>query len=211
MPAADSLTEHLVEAALRAAEDGKWRGLTVAQLAQWANVDPDAAEALFGSRDDLLDAFARLTDERVVSALDDEDFAEASPKERLLEVLMCRLDALAPHRAAVRAFGSEAQHCPTAAVRMFRRIHTSMGNVLDTADLAGSELERTLRATALTYVWIRTSRQWLIEEEDHGLDAVYAILDQELGRLEMVARCMQGFAPRHPSSTEPADQPDTPA
>ena len=207
MPATDSLTEQLVEAALNAAEEGEWRRLTVAQLAQRANVDPDAAEVLFSSGDDVLDAFARQTDERIVSALDEEDFAEASPRERLLEALMCRLDALAPRRAAVRMFASEAQRCPTAGARMFRRIHTSMGNVLDAADLAGSELERTLRATALTYVWIRTSRRWLLEEEDRGLDAIFAMLDQELGRLETLARCMQGFAPRNFGSTAPADQP----
>lgn len=207
MPATDSLTEQLVEAALSAAEEGEWRGLTVAQLAQRANVEPDIAEVLFSSGDDVLDAFARQTDERIVSALDEEDFAEASPRERLLEALMCRLDALAPRRAAVRMFASEAQRCPTAGARMFRRIHTSMGNVLDAADLAGSELERTLRATALTYVWIRTSRRWLLEEEDRGLDAIFAMLDQELGRLETLARCMQGFAPRNSGSTAPADPP----
>ncbi len=206
MPAADSLTELLVEAALSAAEESEWRGLTVAQLAERTNVDPDAAQALFSSADDVLDAFARQTDERVVSTLDEEDFAEASPKERLLEVLMCRLDVLAPRRAAIRAFGSEAQRCPSAGVRMFRRIHTSMGNVLDAADLAGSEFERTLRATALTYVWLRTCRRWLLEEEDRGLDAIFAMLDQELGRLETLARCMQGFAPRSPGSTPSADQ-----
>jgi AcrR family transcriptional regulator len=208
MPATDSLTELLVEAALSAAKEGEWRRLTVTQLAERANVGPDAAEALFSSADDILDAFAQQTDERVVSALDAEEFAEASPKERLLEALMCRLDVLAPHRSAVRAFGLEAQRCPNAGVRMFRRIHTSMGNVLDAADLAGSEFERTLRATALTYVWIRTSRRWLLEEEDRGLDAIFAMLDQELGRLETLARCMQGFAPRNPGSTPSADQPD---
>ncbi len=206
MSATDSLTELLVEAALSAAEAGEWRGLTVAQLAERANVDPDAAQALFSSADDVLDAFARQTDERVVGILDEEDFAEASPKERLLEALMCRLDVLAPRRAAVRAFGSEAQRCPRAGVRMFRRVHTSMGNVLDAADLAGSELERTLRATALAYVWLRTSRRWLLEEEDRGLDAIFAMLDQELGRLETLARCMQGFAPRSHGPTPSPDQ-----
>ena len=89
---------------------------------------------------------------------------------------------------------------------MFRRIHTSMGNVLDAADLAGSEFERTLRATALTYVWLRTSRRWLQEEEDRGLDAIFAMLDQELGRLETLARCMQGFAPGSPGAAPSADQ-----
>ena len=207
MPAPDALTERLVEAALGAAAAGEWRGLSVAGLARKADVDPGSAEALFDSRDDILDAFARQTDARVAGALDGEEFAEASPKERLLEALMCRLDALAPHRAAVRAFGAEAQRCPTAGARMVRRIHTSMGNVLDAADLAGSELERTLRATALTYVWVRTSRRWLLAEEDRGPDAVLAMLDQELGRLETLARCLQGFAPR--TSAPSADDPET--
>ena len=209
MPDAEALTELLVETALRAAEDGEWRGLTVAQLAQKANVDPEAAEALFGDQDDVLDAFARQTDERIARALEDEDFAEASPKERLLEALMCRLDSLVPRRAAIRAFSCETRRSPAAAARMFRRIHTSMGNVLDTAGLAGSEFERTLRATALAYVWIRTCRHWLLDENGRSLDAVFAMLDRELGQLETLARCMQGFAPRNLGATASTHQPGT--
>ncbi|MDE0372243.1 MAG: hypothetical protein OXI73_06835 [Rhodospirillales bacterium] len=199
MAANDSLTERLVQAALRAAEEGNWRTTTVADLALMAEVDPEIAEARFSVQDDVLDALARQTDERVISALDEEDFAAASPKERLLEALMCRLDVLAPHRAAFREFGSHALRCPNSAARTFGRIQTSMGNVLDAAGLAGSEFERAVRATALAYVWIRTCRRWLLDEEERSLDSVFAMLDQELSRIETLARCLEGFAPRNPA------------
>ena len=199
MAANDSLSERLIQAALRTAEEGNWRTTTVADLARTADVDPETAEARFSGRDDVLDALARQTDERVIAALDEEDFAAASPKERLLEALMCRLDVLAPHRSAFREFGSQALRCPNTAARTFGRIQTSMGNVLDAAGLAGGEFERAVRATALAYVWIRTCRWWLLDEEERGLDSVFAMLDQELSRIESLARCLEGFAPRNPA------------
>lgn len=199
MAANDSLSERLIQAALRTAEEGNWRTTTVADLARTADVDPETAEARFSSRDDVLDALARQTDERVITALDEEDFAAASPKERLLEALMCRLDVLAPHRTAFREFSSQALRCPNTAARTFGRIQTSMGNVLDAAGLAGGEFERAVRATALAYVWIRTCRRWLLDEEERGLDSVFAMLDQELSRIESLARCLEGFAPRNPT------------
>ena len=146
MQSANSLHERLIEAALAAAEDGVWNKTTLSDLALRAKVHPHEARAAFNRVDDVLDAFARRIDEQLVAALDQSELAEASPRERLLEALMARIDLLASHRSALRALGEDAQRCPTAAVRTLVRMRTSMGNVLDLTGLAGNEWQRRTRA-----------------------------------------------------------------
>ena len=148
------LSERLIPAALEAAEQGAWEGASVADLADRAGVPKADAEAIFFSTGAVLDAFSRQIDERMLGGLDSDELADVSPRERLLESLMCRLDALAPHRTALQVFGSEARYCPAAATRMLRRSLVSMGNVLDITGLAGTEFQRNLRSMILAYVWL---------------------------------------------------------
>ncbi len=162
-------------------------------MAERAGVSKEDAEAAFGSVGAVLDAFARQIDERMLDALDPDELVDVSPRERLLEALMCRLDALVPHRAALKEFGREARYCPAAATRMMRRSHVSMGNALDITGLAGTELQRNLRSMILAYVWLRACRQWLLAGKEKSTDAMMAELDQELGRLETLAGCLRGF------------------
>ncbi len=189
MPAIGTVAERLVDAACEAAEAGCWRTLTIADLAQRAGVGREEAEARFAGREDVLDSLARQIDERVAASLDDEGFAEAPPKDRLLEALMCRLEFLTPRRAALRVFGADAQRCPVSAVRTVRRMHTSMGNALDLAGLSGSEPERAVRAAALVWIWARTCRDWLFADEERSADSAYARLDRDLNRLRSLVRC----------------------
>ncbi len=193
MDTGTSLSERLIAAALEAAEQGAWEGASVADLADRAGMPKADAEATFPSVGAVLDAFARQMDERMLGELDPDELANVSPRERLLEALMCRLDALVPHRVALKVFGREARYCPAAATRMSRRAHVSMGNVLDVTGLAGSELQRNLRSMILAYVWLRACRQWLLEGGEKSIDSMMATLDQDLGRLETLAGCFRGF------------------
>ncbi len=195
MPVPESLSVRLVEAACQAAEEGAWRTVTMAGLAQRAGVVREEAEARFPHPEDVLDTFARQIDERVADALDEEDVAEASPRERLLEALMCRWDFLAERRAAIRGFGAAAQRCPASAIRTFRRVHRSMGNLLDCTSLAGTELERSFRAAALAWIWIRLCRRWWLVDGVQEAEAAYAMLDRELGRLQSLERSLRSSAP----------------
>ena len=112
MDTGTSLSERLIAAALEAAEQGAWEGASVADLADRAGMPKADAEATFPSVGAVLDAFARQMDERMLGELDPDELANVSPRERLLEALMCRLDALVPHRVALKVFGREARVLP---------------------------------------------------------------------------------------------------
>tara|TARA_R110002020_G_scaffold51045_7_gene144657 strand:- start:259 stop:603 length:345 start_codon:yes stop_codon:yes gene_type:complete len=69
--------------------------------------------AAFDSKLAIYEAFARDIDEAVL-AEDVTDMADEPPRERLFDVLMRRLDALRPHRAALRGLARSARPASTA-------------------------------------------------------------------------------------------------
>lgn len=91
--------QRLIRAALELAAQQGWRRLSMAEIAATADVSLREAYGLFRSKFAILAAFRRGVDEAVLAgpapAMND------SPRDRLFDVLMRRLEALHPHRRAL--------------------------------------------------------------------------------------------------------------
>ena len=98
--------------------------------------------ALRGEFPSLLAIYAAHVKEidRKVLAGGDADVAEEPPRERLFDVLMRRIEALAPHKAAIRSLARSATRDPALAVALNGLTVRSMQWMLTAADIsAGAE------------------------------------------------------------------------
>ena len=155
--------------------------VSLAEVAAHCGVSLSEMRAAFATTDDLLAAFFRATDRHVLAegGPDTEDFAGEEPKERLFEVLMRRLDALAPHREAVRALRNAARRDPRLACTLLRLSETSQRWMLAAAGIDCAGLAGSVRAKGLALLFTRVLDVWLTDE-DPGLSATMAALDREL-------------------------------
>lgn len=191
--------DRLVDAALAVAAGGGWRETSLDAIARRARVAASAARKAFRTPEDILDAFSARTDRAALAAVDPADLLAVPPRERLLELLLCRLDRLEPHLDSLRGLMAAALASPVAGFRAACRIERSMGAVLDAAELAGSRPVRALRARVLALVWIRALRRRL---RGADADAVLAALDRDLRRLDRLAGLLAG-APTGGSGSRP--------
>jgi AcrR family transcriptional regulator len=83
----------------------------LAEIAKGAGVSLSDLRGAFGSTLAILAAYVKRID-RAVLAGGDADMAEEPPRERLFDVLMRRLELLAPHKAAVRSLMRSAGRNP---------------------------------------------------------------------------------------------------
>ena len=88
-----------------------------AEIAERAGVSLSDLRDLFGSTLAILAAHMKEID-RAVLAGGDADMAEEPPRERLFDVLMRRLEALAPHKEAVRSLTRSAMRNPASRSRL---------------------------------------------------------------------------------------------
>ena len=139
---------------------------------------------------DLRDAFssplaivaAYLKDvDRAVLAADFSDMAEEPVRERLFDVLMRRLETMAPHRDAIRSLVRSARRNPPLALALNRLAVRSQKWMLTAAGIRASGPRGALHAQGLAVLFSSVVDTWA-RDDDPGLARTMAALDRALAR-----------------------------
>ncbi|GEO99797.1 TetR/AcrR family transcriptional regulator [Methylobacterium haplocladii] len=93
--------EAVVEALMRLAAEQPWNDIEIGDIAREAGISLAEFRDLFPSKGAVLGGLSRLIDTKVLEG-DSSDLAEEPTRERLFDVLMRRLDAMAPYKTALR-------------------------------------------------------------------------------------------------------------
>src|SRR4051794_22638570 len=91
----------VVDALMRLAADRPWSDIELVDVAREAGISLADLRDMFPSKGAILGAFSRRIDRHVIEGTT-EDLAEEPARERLFDVMMRRLDALAPYKRALR-------------------------------------------------------------------------------------------------------------
>jgi AcrR family transcriptional regulator len=152
----------------------------LAEIAKEAGVSLTQLRGEFGSPLAILAAHIKTID-RAVLAQDLSDVADEPPRERLFDVLMRRLEAMAPHRDAVRSLLRSARRNPPLALALNRLSVRSQQWMLTAAAINASGPRGMVRAQGLALLFSSVLRAW-IRDEDPGLARTMAALDRALAR-----------------------------
>ena len=197
------IPRHLVDAALAAAAERGWRTLSLSDIAAEAKLPLAKVYPVFRSKQAILDALARLVDERVLAgqpaAWDDAD----TPRDRLFDVLMRRFDALAPYKAGLAKVLRDTGLDPVARLRGAPRLTRSMAWMLEAAGIDSHGPAGALRTQGLALLWQGAMRVWLADDSP-DMAKTMAALDARLRRAD---RCAATFTdrPRRAAREEPAE------
>ncbi len=151
-----------------------------AEIADGAGVSLAQMRGEFSSTLAILAAHLKSVD-RAVLAEDLADMAEEPARERLFDVLMRRLEVLAPHREAVRSLLRSATRNPPLAVALNGLAVRSQQWMLTAAGINASGPRGMIRAQGLAVLFGSVLRTW-VSDDDPGLARTMAALDRALGR-----------------------------
>ena len=175
-------TDQIIDAMLRLLETKRFDRISIQDIADEAGVSLSVLNATFASRGAILDGFVRRIDQEVLAA-SFEDMADQPPRERLFDVLMSRLDALGPHRAALKSLIRSAARDPALGLSLNAMAVRSQVWMLAAAGIDASGLRGSVAAQTLTAAFMRVLRVF-VDEDDPGMPRTMAALDQELRRTE---------------------------
>jgi AcrR family transcriptional regulator len=166
-------------------------------IARRAGLSLADCHAVFPSVLTVLAAYTQKIDRQVLAG-GDADTAEEPPRERLFDLLMRRLEALAPHKAAIRSLARSAMRDPALAFVLNGLTVGSMQWMLTAADINAAGPRGILRGQGLALLYASVLRTWL-DDDDPGLARTMAALDRALGRGARWAGFLDGlcrFVPR---------------
>lgn len=178
----------IVDATLELVAGRGWRHVALADIASAADVSLAQLYALFPSKTAIVAAFIARIDEQSLAGRPE---TAGSVRDRLFDLIMRRLDALAPHKGAVKAMCGAGPGEALTALCLAPRFLNSMRWLAEAAGVGTSGLIGALRVKAIGAIYLATLRAWLGDDEkDNG--KTMAFLDRALRRAEMVARSVPG-------------------
>ena len=151
-----------------------------ADIAQRAGLSLADCRAEFSSPGAVLAAHVKEIDRKVLAGAA-PDMAGEPPRERLFDVLMRRLETLAPHKAAMRSLMRSAARNPGLALALNGLAVRSQQWMLTAADIEAAGPRGMMRAQGLALMYASVLRTW-VRDDDPGLARTMAALDRALGR-----------------------------
>ena len=165
-----------------AARRASFEEIGLAEVAGRAGLKLSELRAEFGSTLAIVAAHIKDID-RAVLAGGAGDMAEEPARERLFDVLMRRLEALAPYKEAVRSLLRSARRNPGLALALNAMAVRSQQWMLEAAGIGASGPRGALRAQGAALMFARVLSVWF-DDDEPGLDRTMAALGRGLSSAE---------------------------
>lgn len=167
-----------VEALMRLAATHPWDEIELGDIAAEAGLPLAKLRGLFPSKLAMLGGLTRLVDEAVLADTSD-DLAAEPVRERLFDLVMRRLDALAPYKAGLSRIAPVIRRDPLTMAALNRGAVNSWRYMLASAGIRTEDALGPVRVQGAVLLMARVSEVWL-EDDEPELSRTMARLDREL-------------------------------
>jgi AcrR family transcriptional regulator len=178
-PPADTPRAKIIEAFMALLAEQPIEKIGFADLAERAGVSLAELRGEFSSTMAILAAHVKHLDRQVLAG-GDADMDQEDPRERLFDVLMRRLELLAPHKEAVRSLMRSARRNPPLTLALNAMTVRSQQWMLTAAGINASGPKGMVRAQGLAMLFANVLRTWVDDDEDQT--KTLASLDNQLAR-----------------------------
>lgn len=176
----------LLKTAFAVIEEHGWRGFSLTEVARRADVPLARVYAELPTRNAVLTALGRRLDETML-AIEPSELDDLSPRERVFELIMRRLDAMAPFKAGLRVLGREAGLELDVLGCGCGNVGRAVGWLVDASGARLGCVRRAGAVPVLALVYARVVNVWL-QDDTADLSRTLAELDKRLQQAESVAR-----------------------
>jgi AcrR family transcriptional regulator len=181
MPSASvSPRTKIIDALMALLAERPFERIGLSDIAAKAGVSLADMREEFSSVMGILAAQMKETDRKVLAG-GEADMAEESMRERLFDVLMRRLEILAPHKAAIRSLVRSSARNPGLAMALNGFGVNSQRWMMTAAGIGVQGPKGAVRAQGLNLLFARVVCTW-VNDDDPGLARTMAALDRELSR-----------------------------
>jgi AcrR family transcriptional regulator len=172
--------EKIIAAFMALLAEKRFEEIGFGDISARAGLSLAACRGEFGSTLAIFAAHMKDLDRKVLAGASG-DMAEEPPRERLFDVLMRRIEAMAPYREATRSLLKSVAHNPGLAFALNGLALRSQTWMLTAADIDAAGPRGMIRAQGLAMLFASVLRTW-VDDEDEGLARTLAALDRALAR-----------------------------
>jgi AcrR family transcriptional regulator len=172
--------ERIIAALMGLLAEKRFEEIGFGEIASRAEVSLVVLRGEFATTLAILAAHMKELDRKVLAG-GEAEMAEEPPRERLFDVLMRRIEAMAPHREAIRSLMRSAASNPGLALALNGLAVRSQTWMLTAAGIDAAGTRGAIRAQGMAALYASVLRTW-VDDDDEGLARTLAALDRALGR-----------------------------
>jgi AcrR family transcriptional regulator len=179
LPPDASNRDKAIRALMTLIAEHPWIEIDLSDIATEAGLSLAQLRAVFGSPLAILAAYIKSVDEAVLKGDNTSDVTEETPRERLFDVLMRRLDILSPDKDAIGSLMHSARRNPPLALALNSMAVQSQRWMLTAAGIKANGPKGFIRAQGMALMFAQVLTVWL-DDDEPGLDRTMAALDRGL-------------------------------
>ena len=183
--------ERIIDALLGLAGEMRWDQIALPMIAAKAEVSLADLRDQFPSKGAILGGFAKRIDRIVLNGTSPDMLGEPA-RERVLDIIMRRLDALQPYKQGLREIRAATRRDPLMLAALNQLALNSWRYMLAAADIDTEDGLGLVRIQGAALVFVRTLDTWF-DDEGADLSRTMAKLDKELGKGEKIMGRFEDF------------------
>ena len=184
--------QQIIDAAFALALERGWRDLSLAEIAEAANLPLSEVYPVFSSKQAILNGFSRRVDAAMLA--EGAEDLDLPARDRLFDMIMRRFDALQPHKEALGMILQDQARDPLAACCGLDRLGRSMAATLEAAGFSTTGCRGVLRIKGLSALYLSTVRVWL-RDDSEDMAKTMAHLDKQLSRVDSLIGRLSSYRP----------------
>ena len=182
----------LVRLAFELVAQRGWRRFSFTELARRAGRPLAKVYAELPDRSAVLRALGRRLDGQMFD-LDLAELDGMTPRERVFELVMRRLDAMAPYKDGLRTIAREVPRDPALLASACCNVDRLSRRLLDAAETDDAPAVAAVARRVMGAIYIRTFNIWL-DDDTPDMARTLAEFDRRLQQAESAARWARGFS-----------------
>jgi AcrR family transcriptional regulator len=181
--------DRIIDALMTLAGDMRWDQITLSMITAKADVSLADLRDHYPSKGAILGGFSKRIDRIVLDGTGDDMLGEPA-RERVLDIMMRRLDALAPYKPGLKEIRNATRCDPLMLAALNQLALNSWRYMLAAADIETEDELGILRIQGAALVFVRTLNTWF-DDDGEDLARTMAKLDKELGNGEKIMGRLQ--------------------
>lgn len=179
----ENLKNILIKISIKELLSNNWDKLDIKVLSKRSKSSMEDILSICSSKHVLLDYWSHNINTEMTKGILIEELQEVSKKERVLELMLCRFDALKSKTKEINAMIKLSKKSLLESSNSFSRVKISMELILSYSDISYKGNRGLIKVKALSLIWILTLREWA-KGEFIDDNALLAKLDKRLSFAE---------------------------